>query len=151
MWLISKLVETEYYDDRKMKINELFLITSSIRWPLICRSNYWCVYWCVCVFWVWGGGEWVRMCVGVCICAGVCVLAVYNTAPIISNREFKLWTFLQGSESRGATFLAETCVMSHQSLSRQAKSKYESPTAVGFGCKTLKSDHAVVRMFSLII
>ena len=47
----------------------------------------------------------------------VCVLAVYNKAQaqIISNREFKLWTFLQGTESRVATFLAETCVMSHQS------------------------------------
>ena len=62
----------------------------------------------------------------------VCVLAVYNKAQPqrISNPEFKLWTFL-----------AETCVMSHQSLSRQAKSKYESPTAVEFGCKTPKSDH----------
>ena len=47
---------------------------------------------------------------------GVCVLAVYNKAQAqrISNREFKLWTFLQGTESRVATFLAETCVMSHQ-------------------------------------
>ena len=47
----------------------------------------------------------------------VCVLAVYYKAQaqIISNSEFKLWTFLQGTESRVATFLAETCVMSHQS------------------------------------
>ena len=30
---------------------------------------------------------------------------------------------------QSATFLSETCVMSHQSLSRQAKSKCESPTA----------------------
>ena len=37
----------------------------------------------------------------------LCVLAVYNNgqAQRISNREFKLWTFLQG------TFLAETCLM----------------------------------------
>ena len=41
----------------------------------------------------------------VCVC--VCVLAVYNKAQAqrISNREFKLWTFLQGTESRVATFL----------------------------------------------
>ena len=76
-------------------------------------------------------------------CMYVCVLAVYNKAQAqrISNRDFKLWTFLQGTESRVATFLAETRVMSHQSLSRQAKSKYESPTAVEFGCKTPKSNH----------
>ena len=45
----------------------------------------------------------------------VCVLAVYNKAQAqrISNREFKLWTFLQGTESRVATFLAETYIMSH--------------------------------------
>jgi len=72
----------------------------------------------------------------------VCILAVYNGAQAqsISNREFKLWTFLQGTESREATFLAETRVMSHQSLSRQAKSKYESPTVVEFGSRTPKSD-----------
>jgi len=48
----------------------------------------------------------------------VCVLAVYNKAQAqrISNREFNLWTFLQGNESIVATFLAETCVMSHQSI-----------------------------------
>ena len=47
----------------------------------------------------------------------VCILAVYNKAQAqrISNREFKLGTFLQGTESRVATFLAETCVMSQQS------------------------------------
>ena len=43
------------------------------------------------------------------------VLAVYNKAqapaPRISNHEFKLWTFLQGTESRVATFLAETCII----------------------------------------
>ena len=66
----------------------------------------------------------------------MCVLAVYNKAQAqrISNREFKLCTFLEGTEFRVATFLAETCVMSNQSLSRQTKSKYESPTAVEFGC-----------------
>ena len=50
----------------------------------------------------------------------VCVLAVYDKAQAqrISNREFKVRTFLQGTESRVATFLAETCVMSHQSLRR---------------------------------
>ena len=75
-----------------------------------------------------------------CVC-GLFFLAVYIKAQRISNREFKLWRFLQGNESRVATFLAETCVMSHQSLSCQAKSKYESPTAVEFGCKTPMSDH----------
>ena len=42
----------------------------------------------------------------------MCVLAVYNEAQAqnTSNREFKLWTFLQGTESRAATFLAETSV-----------------------------------------
>ena len=64
----------------------------------------------------------------------VCVLAVYNKAQAqrISNREFKPWTFLQGTVSRVATFLADTCVMSHQSLSRSQST-------------------AVVRMLSLII
>jgi len=60
--------------------------------------------------------------VGVCVCVCVCVLAVYNKAQAqaqrISNREFKLWTFLQGTESRVATFLAETCVMSHHDIRR---------------------------------
>ena len=42
----------------------------------------------------------------------VCVF--YLCIIRISNREFKLWTFLRGTESRVATFLAETCVMSHQ-------------------------------------
>ena len=43
-------------------------------------------------------------------CVFMCVLAVYNKAQaqIISNREFKLWTFLQGTESRVATHLSET-------------------------------------------
>ena len=59
----------------------------------------------------------VFVCVRVYVCVRVsmCVLAVYNKALTqrISNREFKLWTFLQGTESRVvATFLAETCVMS---------------------------------------
>ena len=100
-------------------------------------------YECVCVF--------VRACVCVracvracaCTCVRVCDLPVYNKAQAqrISNREFKLWTFLQETESRVTTFLAETCVMSHQSLTCQAKSKYESPTAVEFRCKTPKSDH----------
>ena len=40
-----------------------------------------------------------------CVCVCVCVLAVYNKAQRISNREFKLWTFLQGTESRVTTFL----------------------------------------------
>ena len=59
-----------------------------------------------------------RMCLSVstCVCVCACVLAVYNKAQRISNREFKLWMFLQVTESRVATFLAETCVMSHQSL-----------------------------------
>ena len=73
----------------------------------------------------------------------LCVLAVYNKAQAqrISNREFKLWTFLQGTEFRVATFLDETCVMSHQSISRQTKSKCESPTAVEFRNGIPKSDH----------
>ena len=59
------------------------------------------------------------LCACACACACVCVLAVYNKAQAqrISNREFKLWTFLQGTESRVATFLAETCLMSHQNVS----------------------------------
>ena len=36
---------------------------------------------------------------------------------------------------------AKTCVMSHQSLSRQVKPKSESPTAVEFGSRSSKSDH----------
>ena len=54
---------------------------------------------------------YVCMYVCMCVCVCVCVLAVYNKAQRISNREFKLWTFLQGTESRVATFLAETCVI----------------------------------------
>ena len=67
---------------------------------------------------------------------------MYNKvqAQKISNREFKLWTFLQGAKSRVAIFHAETCVMFHQSISRQA-TKSESPTAVELGGKTPKSDH----------
>ena len=61
------------------------------------------------------------VCVCACACVRVCVLAVNNKAQ--------------------ATFLAEICVMSHQSLSRQAKTKCESPTAVEFGSRTPKSDH----------
>ena len=69
--------------------------------------------------------EYVCVCLFVCLCVYVyvCVLAVYNKAQRILNREFKLWTFLQGTECRVATFLVETCEMSHQSLSRQAKNK----------------------------
>ena len=57
------------------------------------------VYVCVCV----------HMCPYMCVCV---FLAVYNKAQAqrISNREFNLWASL-----------AETCVMSHQSLSRQTK------------------------------
>ena len=56
----------------------------------------------------------------------MCVLAVYYKAQAqrIWNREFKLWTFLQGTESRVAIVFPETCVMSHQSISRQAKLRY---------------------------
>ena len=62
-------------------------------------------------------GEYLS-CVCMCVFVCVCVLAVYNKAQAqrISNRGFKLWTFLQETESRVATFHAETCVMSHQSL-----------------------------------
>ena len=69
---------------------------------------------CVCVC------AYIYIYIYVCVCVCVCVLAVYNKAQAhrISNREFKLWTFLQGSESRVATFLAETCVMSHQCVKR---------------------------------
>ena len=72
----------------------------------VCVCVYICVCVCVCVY------------IYVCVCVCVCVLAVYNNAQAqrISNREFKLWTFLQGTESRVATFLAKTCVMSQQSL-----------------------------------
>ena len=68
-------------------------------------------------------------------------LAVYNKAQAqrIVIREFQIWTFLQGTEFRVATFLAETCVMFYLSLSHKAKCK--SPTAVEFRCRTPKSDH----------
>ena len=57
------------------------------------------------------------MCVCVCVCVYVYVLAVNNKAQAerISNGEFKLWTFLQGTGSRVATFHAEKCVVSPQS------------------------------------
>ena len=63
------------------------------------------------------------MCVYVCVCVCVCVLAVYYKAQAqrISNREFKLRTFLHGTESRVATFIADTCIMSHQSFSTADK------------------------------
>ena len=55
-------------------------------------------------------------CARVCVC--VCVLPAYNKAQtqIISNREFKLWMILQGTNSRVATFNIETCVMYPQSM-----------------------------------
>ena len=92
----------------------------------------------------------VCVCVRVRVC--VCVLAVYNKAQAqrISNREFKLWTFLQGIEYRVATFLTETRVMSHQSLSRQAKTKnHLQPWSLGVEYPSQIT--AVVRMFRLII
>jgi len=74
---------------------------------------------------------------------GVRVLAVWNKAlrQRISKYEFKRWMILQGTETRVVIFHAEICVMSHQSLSRQAKIKSESPTAVVSGSKTSESDH----------
>ena len=59
---------------------------------------------------------YIYVCVCVCVCvralARLCVvcmyvLAVHNKAQgqIISNCEFKLWTFLQGTESRVANHL----------------------------------------------
>ncbi|KAK2165816.1 hypothetical protein LSH36_45g11005 [Paralvinella palmiformis] len=49
--------------------------------------------------------------------------------------------YVKGLNPEWRFYFAETCVMSHQSLSRQGKSKYESPTAVEFGSRTPKSDH----------
>jgi len=74
----------------------------------------------------------------------MCVLAVYNKAQArrMSNREFKLWTILHGTVSGVATFHAETCVTSHQSLNGQA-TKSESPIAVELGSRTPKSDHGI--------
>ena len=46
------------------------------------------------------------------VCVWVYVLTVYNKAQRISNREFKIWTFLMGTEPRVGTFLAETCNVS---------------------------------------
>ena len=84
----------------------------------MCVCMYVCMYVCMCVF------VYVYVCVCLCVCVsvcvsvcmyvcmcvwGVCVLTVYNKAQAqrISNHEFKLWTFLQGTEYRVATFLAE--------------------------------------------
>jgi len=51
----------------------------------------------------------------VCLCVYVSFAVCYKAqAQRNSNREFKLWTILQGTESWVATFHAETCVMSHQ-------------------------------------
>ena len=78
----------------------------------------------------------------------MCVLAVYNKARAqrISNREFKLWTFLQGTESTVATFLAETCVMSHQSQTAKQKQKanHLQPWSLGV-------EHPSQRMFNLMV
>ena len=49
--------------------------------------------------------------------------------------------FFRGLNPEWRLFKLRTCVMSHQSLSRQAKTKSESPTAVEFGSRTPKSDH----------
>jgi len=71
----------------------------------------------------------------------VCVLAVYNKAQAqrISNCEFKLWTFLQGTESRVATFIAETNQNTNHLQPWSLDVKHPSQIT------------AVVRMFSLII
>ena len=86
----------------------------------------------------------VCACVFVCVRAwlSACVWFVWNKALVqrISKCEFKLWTILQGTESRVTTFHAEKCVMSHESLSRRA-TKSEPPTTVESGSKTPKSDH----------
>ena len=84
----------------------------------VCVGESACVSVCVCMFVYVCVCEYVCECMCVCTCVCVCVcLAVYNKAQAqrISNREFKLWTFVQGTESRVATFLAETCIMTHQS------------------------------------
>jgi len=47
----------------------------------------------------------------VCVCVRACIKAL---AQIISKREFKLWTILQGLNPRVVTFHAEICVLSHQ-------------------------------------
>jgi len=68
---------------------------------------------CVCVR--------ARARVYVVACVHECILAVYNKAEAqrLSNREFKLWTIIQVTESREA----ETSVMSHQSLRLQSNTK----------------------------
>ena len=50
------------------------------------------------VFTVWRRVVFHVSSFSVCMSLCVCVLAVYNKARAISNREFKLWTFLQGTD-----------------------------------------------------
>jgi len=84
----------------------------------------------------------------------MCVLAVYNKAQAqrISNSEFNFWTFLQGTESRVATFpVWDMC-----NVSPVPKPPSKSPTANHLQPWSLGVEHPrqiteVVRMFSLII
>ena len=64
----------------------------------------------------------------------MCVLAVYNKAQAqrISNREFNLWTFLQGTESK-----------------QKQKANHLQPWSLGVEHPSQIT--AVVRMFILII
>ena len=63
-----------------------------------------CVCVCVCVYF----SVCVCVCLFVClyVCVGECVLDVYNKAQVqrISKCEFKLLTFLRGTETRVPTF-----------------------------------------------
>jgi hypothetical protein len=70
------------------------------------------------------------------------ILAGWNKAlaQLLSKREFNFWMILPGTESRAATFHAETRLMFHQFLRRQA-TKRESPVIVVLGSKRPKSDH----------
>jgi len=84
-----------------MWVNLNVALTLIILCHLVC--TFVCVYICVCLC----------VYIYICVCTFLCVLAVCIMAHVqrISNREFKLWTFLQGTESRVATFLAETYVI----------------------------------------
>jgi len=64
-----------------------------------------------------------------------------SSRKLRSSSQIQLQMPVSRLKSYGDCAFSVACVMSNQSLSRQAKAKSESPTAVEFGSRTPKSDH----------
>ena len=80
------------------------------------------------------------------------VLAMHNKGRTqrISNREFKLWTFLQWTKSRMATFHAETCVMSRQSIWAQKMTNCLSSSqfkTILCNFKVIENEFHIIRLY----